>query len=161
MCGNFERKRWLHFEKVSQYSETEETKENQKNSTLCSWLQALDLAWFTFWIRGEVTRNCNVLYMPVENIIRDFFIYIYIYIYMCVTSSSMRKLHGHKEKTAPVLLCDIIEHAQAAWTQRKHCSNIVGRVCCRHCLAMDLHVTIHSFHGSEDSYCGFTGYVVW
>jgi uncharacterized protein YfaA (DUF2138 family) len=29
-------------------------------------------------------------------------------------------------------------------TQRKHCSNIVGRVWCGRCLAMDLHVTVFS-----------------
>jgi hypothetical protein len=56
----------------------------------------------------------------------------------------MHKLHGHKENTAPVLLCDIIEHVQAAQTKRKHWSNTVGRVCCRHCLTMDLHDTIQN-----------------
>jgi hypothetical protein len=50
--------------------------------------------------------------------------------------------------TASVLLCDVIEHVQAARSQRKHCSNIVGRVCvcvcvsCGRCLAMDLQVTV-------------------
>jgi hypothetical protein len=39
-------------------------------------------------------------------------------------------------------LCDVIEHDQAARTQIKHCSNIVGRVCGWRCLAKDLHVRI-------------------
>jgi hypothetical protein len=59
-------------------------------------------------------------------------------------SPRMRKLCGHKENTASLLLCDVIEHAQAARPQRKSCSSIVGCVCvcCECCLAMDLRVTI-------------------
>jgi hypothetical protein len=41
-------------------------------------------------------------------------------------------------------LCDITVAVQAMWTQRKHCCCIVGSVCCGHCLAMDLHVTVYS-----------------
>jgi hypothetical protein len=43
----------------------------------------------------------------------------------CVTSPRMRKLRGHKESTATLLLCDVIKYAQAARTQRKHYCSIV------------------------------------
>jgi hypothetical protein len=49
-----------------------------------------------------------------------------------------------------LLRCDVIAHAQPAWTQRKHYCCIVDRVCCGRCLAMDLYITIvmsvHTFH---------------
>jgi hypothetical protein len=48
-----------------------------------------------------------------------------------------------------LLWCDVTVHMQAAQTQRKHCCCIVGRVCCRYCLAMDLHVTIQGDSGAK------------
>jgi hypothetical protein len=91
-----------------------------KALTLCSfyWFPYIEAA------RTRVTENtCHVIATPC-----------------CVTTPRMRKLRGYIENTVPVLLCDVIEHAQAARTQRKHCSSVVGRCGC--CLAMDLHVTI-------------------
>jgi hypothetical protein len=41
-----------------------------------------------------------------------------------VTSPCMRKLRGHKENTAPELLSDVIEHAQASRIQRKYYSSV-------------------------------------
>jgi hypothetical protein len=35
----------------------------------------------------------------------------------------------HTQNMASVLLCNAIEHVQAAWTKTKHCSSIVRRVC--------------------------------
>jgi hypothetical protein len=57
-------------------------------------------------------------------------------------SSLYRPCTDHTENTANVLLYNVIEHVQAARAQTKHYSSIVGCVCCWHCLAMALHVTI-------------------
>jgi hypothetical protein len=47
------------------------------------------------------------------------------------TSSSYNLRTNHTENTAPLLLCEVIEQAQATRTQRKHCCCIVVWL---HCL---------------------------
>jgi hypothetical protein len=78
-----------------------------------------------------VLRNQIFTSLYSSELLRALYVYLHSvdWTHLSYNRSSLYRLRTYHTKNIAPILCDVIEDAEDARTQRKHCSSIVGRVC--------------------------------